>query len=124
MLTPAEWDGLRAGLAAMPATQRAALRQAVAALGASPARPVTCPLLDQVSGACLVYAQRPVACRTYGFYVDREGGLYCGDIETQADGGQLADVVWGNHEAVERRLAELGDARPLTDWFAGWAGNG
>ncbi len=44
------------------------------------------------------YAQRPVACRTYGFYVQRELGLYCGDIEARVAGGELADVVWGNHD--------------------------
>lgn len=123
MLTPAEWTLLRAGLVALPAAQRASIRREVAALAESAPRPVTCPLLDRATGACPVYLHRPVACRTYGFYADREAGLYCGDIAAQADAGQLAEVVWGNHEVVERRLAELGAARPLTDWFADWSDN-
>jgi Fe-S-cluster containining protein len=84
-------------------------------------RPLTCPLLDQTTNACLVYAQRPVACRTYGFYVQRELGLYCRDIESLVADGALADVVWGNHDAIDRRLAGLGQARALTEWFGDWA---
>ena len=38
----------------------------------------------------------PVACRTYGFYVQRDLGLYCRDIEN--------------------RVAGLGEALPLTEW--------
>ena len=105
-LTAAEWTLLRDGLAA---------------LAAAAVRPVVCPMLDEASGACPVYLSRPVACRTYGFYVERDKGLYCRDIEAQEAAGELAGVVWGNHEAVDRRLAALGEARPLTDWFADWA---
>ena len=35
--------------------------------------------------------------------------------------GALADVVWGNHDAIDRSLATLGEARTLTDWFVEWA---
>jgi Fe-S-cluster containining protein len=45
----------------------------------------------------MVYTQRPVACRTYGFYVQRKLGLYCRDIESREAEGALVDVVWGNH---------------------------
>ena len=74
-------------------------------------------MLDQTEGACPVYAQRPVACRTYGFYVQRELGLYCGDIEARVAGGELGGVVWGNHDAVDQALGALGEVRPLTEWF-------
>ncbi|HNA86493.1 MAG TPA: YkgJ family cysteine cluster protein [Nitrospira sp.] len=120
-LTAAEWTLLRAGLAALPAPQRAGYRAAVARLAGSSERPLTCPFLDPQSGACPVYAHRPVACRTYGFYVDREGGLYCGDIEARVDDGRLAHVVWGHHDAVLTRLAATGETRPLTEWMAEWA---
>ncbi|MGZ4995070.1 MAG: YkgJ family cysteine cluster protein, partial [Methylobacter sp.] len=70
------------------------------------------------AGACLVYAHRPVACRTYGFYVQRDLGLYCKDIESHVAGGALTEVVWGNQDAVDHRLGGLGDSRDLTEWFA------
>ncbi len=84
------------------------------------ARPIICPMLELASGSCPVYRQRPVACRTYGFYVQRDKGLYCHDLESLVDDGVLLDVVWGNHDAIDQRLAQLGERRALTDWFACW----
>lgn len=118
-LTRAEWELLREGLAALPAAQRDEIGQRIVALAASQERPVTCPFLDRDSGACPVYPFRPVACRTYGFYVQRDRGLYCGEIESRVAAGELMHVVWGNHDAIDRSLAALGEARPLTDWFMG-----
>jgi Fe-S-cluster containining protein len=77
-------------------------------------------MLDETSGACPVYAHRPVACRSYGFYVDGGLGLYCHDIEALVVDGKMDDVVWGNHEVIERRLAALEPSRPLTEWFVAW----
>ena len=118
-LSEAEWNLLREGLAALSADRLAAIRDEIATFSAGHSRPVTCPLLDRASGACPVYLQRPVACRTYGFYVQRNLGLYCGEIESRVAAGELAHVVWGNHDAVDRRLAALGEVRELTDWFTG-----
>ncbi len=118
-LTAAEWALLRAALAALPTQRLGEIRQKMLALAAAqPSFPVVCPLLDPASGACPVYAARPVACRTYGFYVQRELGLYCRDIESQVADGALADVVWGNHDAVDQQLAGLGEVRALSEWFA------
>ena len=118
-LTAAEWALLRDALAALPAQRLAQIRPAMKAL-AGGQRPFVCPLLDPASGACPVYAARPVACRTYGFYVQRELGLYCHDIESRVADGALADVVWGNHDAIDQRLAGLGEVRSLSEWFARW----
>jgi len=118
-LTAAEWDWLRAGLAALPEDLLKEIRLNIAAMPQSP-RPLACPLLDQSSGACRVYAHRPVACRTYGFYVQREAGLYCKDIEARVSAGGLADVVWGNHDAIDRQLAGWGETRGLDEWFGDW----
>jgi Fe-S-cluster containining protein len=117
-LTLAEWDLLRAGLQALPAQRLQEISNNIAALSQS--RPITCPMLDLVAGTCPIYAQRPVACRTYGFYVQRDKGLYCNDIETRVDNGAWADVVWGNHDAIDQQLAGLGETRALTDWFERW----
>lgn len=119
-LTETEWTLLREGLAALADERLALIRAEIARLAEGHPRPVTCPLLDRASGACPVYLQRPVACRTYGFYVQRDLGLYCGDIESRVTDGALADVVWGNQDAVDRALAPLGETRSLVEWFERW----
>lgn len=119
-LTAAEWDLLKEGLALLPPEQLQDIGQDIAALADQSSRPVVCPMLDQSAGACRVYAHRPVACRTYGFYVQRDQGLYCKDIESRVAGGAWAEVVWGNQVAVDHRLDGLGDTRELTEWFVRW----
>lgn len=119
-LTASEWAYLRDGLLALPPEQRAGLIRQVDAFsksGTADQRPVTCPLLDKKTGACPIYAVRPVACRTYGFYVQRDGGLYCADINTASERGELTHVIWGNHDVIDRELATFGETRPLTEWF-------
>ena len=71
-LTAAEWDLLRQGLAALPSEHQHSIRNKVATLPDQPTSPITCPLLDTITGACPVYPHRPVASRRYGFYVQRE----------------------------------------------------
>ena len=120
-LTAGEWNALRDALAGLPADQFAQIERRIVVVSTGTARaPLTCPLLDAASGACPVYAQRPVACRTYGYYTQRDGGLYCGQIEARVAAGRLDDVIWGNHDAIDRRLARLGETRALTDWFSDW----
>jgi Fe-S-cluster containining protein len=117
-LTATEWALLQEGLAALTADHLLEISRKISALAGQPSRPIVCPLLDQTNGACPVYLQRPVACRSYGFYVQRDLGLYCHDIESLVAEGKLADVVWGNHDAIDQRLTGLGESRPLTEWFA------
>lgn len=120
LLTEAEWDWLREGLAALPPEQLREIGRGIAALAGQSSRPIVCPLLDKSSGACRVYAYRPVACRTYGFYVQRNLGLYCNNIESRVAGGDWAEVMWGNQDAIDRRLSGLGNSRELTEWFISW----
>jgi Fe-S-cluster containining protein len=119
-LSEAEWDLLREGLVALPRERLQAVSRDMAVLDRQQSRPIVCPLLDQPIGACMVYAQRPVACRTYGFYVQRGLGLYCHDIEFRVTDGDLVDVVWGNHDAIDHRLGGLGEILALTEWFVRW----
>ncbi len=121
-LTRAEWETLRIGLAALPTEQFAKIRLKLEAISLQTTRPIVCPMLDQALGACRVYAHRPIACRTYGFYVQRELGLYCQEIEMRVVQGDYAAVIWGNQDAVEQRLKSLGEKRELTAWFADWVG--
>ncbi len=117
-LTPAEWALLKEGLQSLPAQQ---LREVASRLNNLPSsRPFTCPMLELATGTCPVYAQRPVACRTYGFYIQRDQGLYCTDIESQTDEGKWDGVVWGNQDVIDRQLGSLGPSRALNDWFHHW----
>lgn len=111
----AEWQAIAAAVEDLPAEVAEAARRRMRE-SASAARPVVCPLLDIDSGTCLVYAARPVACRAYGFYAERDAVLGCGRIE--ALGGESADIVWGNHAALEDRLQGLGEAAEFAEWLS------
>lgn len=115
-LTAPEWELLSAAIAQLPPGVRRGVEERARNL--SGARPVVCPLLDAAAGACLVYEARPVACRTYGFYVDRDAGLYCSTIRDRVDAGACANVVWGNNAAIETRLDALGPRTDLRILFA------
>lgn len=117
-LTSAEWALLQTGLATLPWDIRQAIRGNMAALETQQSRPLVCPLLDQTTGACRVYSYRPIACRTYGFYLQRGKGLFCKDIESQVNSGVLSEVVWGNQDAIDQRLKGAGETRELTSWFS------
>jgi Fe-S-cluster containining protein len=120
LLTAAEWAWLKEGLAALSPELLQEIGQGIAALAEQSSRPIICPMLDRDAGACRVYAHRPVACRTYGFYVQRDKGLYCKDIESRVADGAWSEVVWGNQDAVDHRLSGPGDVRELTEWFMRW----
>lgn len=120
LLTGEEWNLLSEGLALLPTAHLAEIDARMAVLAAQQVGPFTCPFLDRASGACPVYVQRPVACRTYGFYVQRDLGLYCADIRHEVERGEREDVVWGNHDVIDRTLENLGVRRELTEWYASW----
>ena len=121
-LTIAEWDLLREGLSLLTPELLKAIDLNVAQLVSLTSRPILCPMLNQSTGSCTVYAHRPVACRTYGFYVQRDKGLYCGDIEKRVADGDWSGVVWGNQDTIDRRLRGMGESRELTVWFSDWKG--
>jgi len=122
-ITEVEWDLLQEGLAALPSERFREVSNEIVALTGQVSQPIVCPLLNRVNGECLVYAQRPVACRTYGFYVQRDLGLYCKEIESCVTDGALAEVVWGNHDIIDHQLRDLGEPRDLTEWFDEWEGS-
>lgn len=118
LLTETEWLLLREGLEQLPEEMQNDIAKRVAALADQTARPLTCPILDERTNACPIYPQRPIACRTYGFYVQRDAGLYCREIESQEATGKLVNVIWGNHDIIDLHLAKLGMRRTLVEWFA------
>ena len=120
-LTPAEWQLMEQGLSALPAGTLeqigARLQEEVGRRGTT--GPYTCPMLDRDTGRCLVYPHRPVACRTYGYYVERDKGLYCGIILDEVERGARDGVVWGNQASVDATLAAIGGAaESLAAWWA------
>ena len=116
-LTAAEWALLQTGLSLLAKQEILDIREKIAALSEQTSRPITCPMLNQTQGICMVYAYRPVACRTYGFYVQRDKGLYCQTIEAHVAEGDWENVIWGNQDVIDRQLNTLGNSRELTEWF-------
>jgi uncharacterized protein len=119
-LSAAEWALLQAGLATLSPELLEPIRHNMALLTKESSRPLVCPFLDKAIGSCQVYTYRPTACRTYGFYVQRDQGLYCTDIEAQVASGVLNHVVWGNQDAIDQRLKDTGETREITEWFSEW----
>jgi Fe-S-cluster containining protein len=119
-LTRTEWDFLQTGLSALPIEIRQEIIQAVTELSEQSTQFVVCPMLDKSKGACRVYECRPVACRTFGYYVQHDKGLYCNDILECVTSGALNEVVWGNQNIIDRQLSSFGDTKDLTEWFAHW----
>ena len=117
-LTAEEWTMLQDGLVKLSPEIRQEIIQNVAALTERESAFVVCPMLDKSAAACRVYEYRPVACRTYGYYIQHDKGLYCHDILERVTSGVLNNVVWGNQNTIDRQLGSLGDAKDLTEWFA------
>ena len=110
-----EWEALVQALNALPSDVAKAARERIRR-SESATRPVICPLLDTQSGACLVYEARPIACREYGFYVERQDVLGCSRIQDVSQ--QSPHIVWGNHASLEQRVDSLGPTAQLAEWMA------
>jgi|SRR5579884_2386898 len=113
-VTQEEWRLIAHAIGGLAPDTAGAVRQRIRD-SAGVTRPVVCPLLDRHSGTCLVYEARPVACRAYGFYAERRDVLGCRRIELVAR--ESADIVWGNHAALEHRLQQLGASAELSVWL-------
>ncbi len=116
-LHDAEWDSIEEGLSALPAAARTAVEAHLIDLADGAPPPYTCPFLDRQAGACRIYLHRPLACRTYGFYVHRGVGSYCTIIRERVERGVYSGVVWGNLETIDTRLDRLGPRTSMRDWI-------
>ncbi len=114
-VTEPEWRAIAEAMESLPKDTLDVIRKRIQD-SALLSRPIVCPMLDTSSGACLVYEARPVACRAYGFYVERNDVLGCTRIE--AIGRDSTQVIWGNHVALEERVSTLGPASELHVWLA------
>lgn len=103
LLSPPEWARLEAGLRALPPAEAAEIEAGLDAMAEHPLdTPLVCPVLDRETDRCRLYAHRPLACRTHGYYATRRGGYWCDDIDARVEAGGAADVVFGRYEALER----------------------
>ncbi|MFZ4654035.1 MAG: YkgJ family cysteine cluster protein [Methylococcus sp.] len=116
-LTLPEWERIWHAFLELSEPLQRTIRARVETLRTQTHGPFSCPFLQHHEGACMIYAARPVACRTYGFYRSRDQGLYCKDIQREVDHRALDDVVWGNQDVVDLRLKGLGSTRSLPQWF-------
>ncbi len=116
-LVEAEWVEVERGMEELEPDARAEVESRLTELGGGARAPYICPFLDQKNGACHIYLHRPVACRTYGFYVQRGVGSYCPMILQRVESGEFAEVVWGNHEAVDARLDRMGAPLAMREWI-------
>ncbi len=116
-LARAEWNLIDAALASLPQRVKLEINARIRELNPSEGRYI-CPFLDRDAGSCLIYGHRPVECRTYGFYVERDRGLYCRQIEGRVNSGEFANVVWGNAAAIGARLETFGEKISLPEWFS------
>jgi Fe-S-cluster containining protein len=111
-LSPPEWARVDEAVAALPTAIRHDIEQKISALlleiSQHSTQPhIACPFLDSDSGACHIYDARPIACRTYGFFVARSGNQYCSLIEAELSSRGDDDIVWGNADAISDALERI-----------------
>src|SRR5262245_38625010 len=92
-MTAVEWARVDAAVSALDPAARATVAERVAAVRDGP---TVCPYLDEIRGECRIYEARPLACRTYGFFVARDGAEHCSIIEEDVAVRGEAGLVWGN----------------------------
>ncbi|MCU0552311.1 MAG: YkgJ family cysteine cluster protein [Leptolyngbya sp. Prado105] len=111
-LSQAEWDRVDAAVASLPDAVRAIVEQAIDTLiqkvGSGSCRStIVCPFLDEQEGACRIYENRPIACRTYGFFVARDHDQYCELVEYEINTREDHTIVWGNAEAIRNQVKQI-----------------
>jgi Fe-S-cluster containining protein len=119
-LTELEWRYLWEGFQQLPPEAQVEVRARVKELEQRPdAESFICPLLDRETGACRVYAHRPLVCRSYGFAAARDGGRWCeiisGLLEQHGEDG----LMWANQDALIVALDALGGpTSTVFEWFS------
>ncbi len=111
-LSAPEWERVDAAIAQLPSSERAIVEQQIHTLLQHIAEhpssaPIVCPYLNEAEGACRIYDSRPIACRTYGFFVARDHHQYCQQIETEISNRGEDTIVWGNASAIHHELKQV-----------------
>ncbi|MBR8837270.1 MAG: YkgJ family cysteine cluster protein [Stigonema ocellatum SAG 48.90 = DSM 106950] len=125
-LSREEWVRIEDAIAVLATPIRTEIEQKIDALLVQIAEDtvgqhVVCPYLDDRSGSCLIYDARPIACRTYGFFVARDHNQYCHIIDTEVTSRSDRGIVWGNAEAIgDAHLRISGAPIPFHVYYGGW----
>lgn len=113
-LSVQEWERIDEAVVALPKHIRTEVEQKINHLLVQIAEntvssQVVCPYLDENEGACRIYDARPIACRTYGFFVACNGNDYCEIIENEVSSRShtTSDIVWGNAEAIRNEIEQV-----------------
>jgi uncharacterized protein len=111
----AEWKRVDEAVAQLPSSEQVVVKQRINALLQQIAEDtldssVVCPYLNEQEGACRIYDARPIACRTYGFFVARDHDQYCQQIETTINQRGETAIVWGNAESVRHDIERISGA--------------
>jgi uncharacterized protein len=115
-ISKVEWLRLSTAIEALPLEVRDAVYERARLAPAT--GPLTCPLLERERGACLVYDARPIACRTYGYYAERDAGLHCERVTAAiSEHGESEAIVWGNGEAIATAMRSHGEPVSLAEWM-------
>ncbi len=111
-LSPAEWARVDEAVAQLPVAERAIVEQKINTLlqqiaTASLNTSIICPYLNEQEGACRIYDSRPIACRTYGFFVTRDHDQYCQQIEAEIREQGEGAIIWGNGDVIRNDIAQI-----------------
>lgn len=113
-ITRAEWERLHEALTRLDEPAQEDIRRRLREEEARTMGKTVCPILDLESGHCRTYHARPIACRTYGYYVERDGGLHC-DLVTRF--AEDHPVVWGNGEGIAQDMRDFGETATIGEWM-------
>lgn len=111
-LTSLEWERIDAAVAQLPAAEKLIVEHKILVLlqqiaDNTLASQVICPYLNEAEGACRIYTDRPIACRTYGFFVTRDHDQYCDQIETEVRERKDDEIAWGNAATIRNELERI-----------------
>ncbi len=112
-LSSSEWVRVDEAVAALPERVRDQIEQKIDALlmqiaAKTVSSQVICPYLDEQERVCSIYYSRPIACRTYGFFVTRTQEQYCQLVETEVALHRDSTIVWGNAEVIHNEVERIG----------------
>jgi uncharacterized protein len=110
-LSAVEWKRLDEAVVHLPTPERMVVEQKIDTLlqqiSEGTLSQVVCPYLNEQEGICRIYDSRPIACRTYGFFVARDHDQYCHKIETEINNRADQAIVWGNAETIRNDLEQI-----------------
>jgi Fe-S-cluster containining protein len=118
--TAEEWAQIDTFLSQMsPSEQSEIVERANEALQRTGAPGHTCPFLHLQAGTCRIYPVRPIACRTYGFFRERDKALVCQTLLREVEGAGYDQIVWGNAESIDADVSRVGPQIGFAAWWQG-----